>query len=272
MAASAPSSSSSRWAFIPERYREKLRERGASITLTVIAHLLLAWLLFHLAPKLIEPQTSASLNTFSVSPSDRDAGAPVPETRTATRKPAAAGGSKAPVTQKQPDTPTPPTPKQADTSPPTPWQWGDKSLFEGGNIASLPKGEGKGVGSSNGDDRGQDSASAYGPGEGPGGQRLYNAEWYPRRPTNAELNGYLRSAPPPGSWALIACKTIPDYRVENCRMLAESPIGSGLGRAMREAAWQFRVRAPRIGGKVMVGEWVRIRIDFTGPGGGDDGN
>ncbi len=272
MAASAPSSSSIRWAFIPERYREKLRERGASITLTVIAHLLLAWLLFHLAPKLIEPQTSSSLNTFSVSPSDRDAGAPVPETRTATRKPAAAGGSKAPVPQKQPDTPTPPTPKQADTSPPTPWQWGDKSLFEGGNIASLPKGEGKGVGSSNGDDRGQDSASAYGPGEGPGGQRLYNAEWYPRRPTNAELNGYLRSAPPPGSWALIACKTIPDYRVENCRMLAESPIGSGLGRAMREAAWQFRVRAPRIGGKVMVGEWVRIRIDFTGPGGADDGN
>ena len=158
MSTAASPTASGRWDFIPERYRDRLRERGASITLTVVAHLLLAWLLFHLAPKLIEPEQSSSLNTFSVSPSDREAGAPVPETRTTTRKPAAAGGSKAPVTPKQPDTPTPPTEKQADTSTPTPWQWGDKSLFDAGNIASMPKGEGKGVGSSNGDDRGQDSA------------------------------------------------------------------------------------------------------------------
>jgi protein TonB len=253
----------SRWAFIPERYREKLRERGASITLTVLAHLLLAWLLFHLAPKLIDPEKSSSLNTFSVSPDDKESGAPVPKTRTATRKPASAGGSKAPVKEKRPDTPTPPAEKTADTSTATPWQWGDKSLFAAGDIGALPKGEGKGVGSSKGDDRGEDSASAYGPGEGPGGRRLYNAEWFPHRPSNAELNGYLRGPPPDGGWALIACRTIPDYRVENCQVLGESPLGSGLGRAMREAAWQFRIRAPRINGKEMIGEWVRIRIDFS---------
>ncbi|CAM3234423.1 MULTISPECIES: hypothetical protein [Sphingomonas] len=261
MSTAAPPSS--RWAFISERYREKLRERGASITLTVLAHLLLAWLLFHLAPKLIDPEKSSSLNTFSVSPSDQEAGAPVPKTRTATRKPASAGGSKAPVSEKRPDTPKPPAEKAADTSTATPWQWGDKSLFDAGDIAALPKGEGKGVGSSKGDDRGEDSTSAYGPGEGPGGKRLYNAEWFPRRPTNAELSGYLRGPAPDGGWALIACRTIPDYRVENCQVLGESPVGSGLGRAMREAAWQFRVRAPRVNGKEMIGEWVRIRIDFS---------
>ena len=62
---------------------------------------------------------------------------------------------------------------------------------------------------------------------------------------------------------MIACRTIPDYRVENCQVLGESPVGSGLGRAMREAAWQFRVRAPRVNGKEMIGDWVRIRIDFS---------
>ena len=115
------------------------------------------------------------------------------------------------------------------------------------------------------------SAGAYGPGEGPGGAKLYNAEWY-REPSHAEISGYLPNGAPPGSWGLIACKTIEHYHVENCMQLGESPPGSGLARALRLAAWQFLIRPPRIDGKPVIGAWVRIRFDFTRPpeGGGGD--
>jgi protein TonB len=108
----------------------------------------------------------------------------------------------------------------------------------------------------------QDGNDTAGAGEGPNGEPLYNAQWY-RRPTSAELGFYLPPGTPPTGWGMIACQTVPDYRVENCHELAQSPAGSGLARAVRQAAWQFRVLPPRIGGRPMVGAWVRIRIDYS---------
>jgi hypothetical protein len=99
-------------------------------------------------------------------------------------------------------------------------------------------------------------------GEGPGGAKVYQAEWF-REPTDAEIGGYLPRGLRQSGWALIICRTIPDNRVEDCREMEESPIGSGLARSMRQAAWQFRVRPTRIGGKPQIGTWVRIRFDLT---------
>lgn len=98
-------------------------------------------------------------------------------------------------------------------------------------------------------------------GTGPNGEALYAASWY-REPYPEELRGYLSTARGPG-WALIACRTVRDWRVEDCVRVAEYPDGSGIANAVLAAAWQFRVRPPQKGGMPMVGEWVRIRIDYT---------
>lgn len=97
-------------------------------------------------------------------------------------------------------------------------------------------------------------------GTAPNGEPLYAARWY-REPTRQELSGYLSTATAPAA-ALIACRTVPDYYVEDCVLLSESPQGSQIGRAVMAAAWQFRVRPARVGGREKFGSWVRIRIDY----------
>lgn len=102
-------------------------------------------------------------------------------------------------------------------------------------------------------------------GHGPHGELLYAAEWA-REPTDAELGGYVPRNAPDG-WGLIACKTIPNDRVEDCVELGQDPPGSHLASAVRQAAWQFRVRPPRKNGRELIGSWVQIRIDYERIGG-----
>ena len=98
-------------------------------------------------------------------------------------------------------------------------------------------------------------------GTAPNGEPMYAARWY-REPTDMELAGYLSTANSPG-YGLITCRVVEGYRVEECVGLSEQPQGSNLLRAVLAAAWQFRVRPPRIGGKERFGEWVRIRISYS---------
>lgn len=97
-------------------------------------------------------------------------------------------------------------------------------------------------------------------GTAPNGQPLYAAAWV-REPYDDEMAGYLQTATGPG-WGLIACRTVPDFRVEDCVKLDEYPTGSNIARAALGAAWQYKVRPPRLGGVYKVGEWVRIKIEY----------
>lgn len=241
----------------PALYRSSSdRRRGSALTLTIVAHILILLLLLRLNPD-PPPPKEPEPPVFDLAP---EAGAvPKPQAKAAAKKASgkAAPQSPAPRTAAVAAPPVPvPTPAPPDL------MHMSKEAFAATDIASLPHAD---DGGDAGSGDGKDSASVYGPGEGPGGQRLYNAEWYVE-PTNAQLSFYLPANVPRGSWGMVACQTIARFHVDNCRALGESPVGSGIARGMRLAAWQFLVRPPRIGGKAMIGAWVRIRIDFTEQG------
>jgi hypothetical protein len=242
----------------PSGYRSGSdRRRATGLAMAIIAHLLVLMVMLRLAPTLPVKTEEKPPSTFTLNPVPNPAPTPGPAKPKVDKARQADTGSppKAP--------PEPPKPPAPPVTPPKPIELpqliGGKDMFDAVGVAtSRPGRDGAGAGQSV---AGKDSGSAYGPGSGPGGERLYNAEWY-REPSNAELGGYLPPRAQPG-WGLIACKTIDNYHVENCRALDESPLGSGLARAFRQAAWQFRVRPPRVGGKEQVGAWVSIRITLS---------
>ncbi len=226
--------------------RSSPRRRAGAIGLTLAAELFFLLILLGLNPNLpdtiLSRPTVVSLDLAPEPPASRT---PTPRPRPKAKvQPQAAKPKPVPLQPKA--TPLPPSPLIPLT----------KAEMAAADISKLGS-NAPGAGAADG------KTAAVGPGEGPGGAHLYNAEWY-REPTNGELAGYLpNSGVDRGSWAQIACKTVEHYRVEDCRLLGESPLGSGLARAMRLASWQFLVRPPRIDGKPLIGSWVRIRIDFT---------
>lgn len=244
-------------------HRASLRRRGAAFALTLAAHVLVIFLLLRLAPPTPRPPSDQpDPVTFRMLP-DEPRVAPAPAPRAQAIAKVKRSSSAAP-----PPSPTPPStipPRPTASSPPFPTMLpGGLALFDAADKSrQYPRDDdANGKSGASGSGGGKDSVAAYGPGEGPGGQRLYEAEWY-REPTHAELAYYLPAGVTDPGWALIACRTVENYRVDDCRALGESPIGSGLARAMRQAAWQFRVLPPRIGGRPVIGAWVRIRIDWS---------
>lgn len=248
-----------------ERMREKVRPRAAGLALALLLEVLLLLLLFSLGISGGQDRDGGEvLTSFDA----RDFAEPASETPEQAEQPAEAPPLETaqpaeqeeqplpvppPIVRPQPDRPSQPAlievPREdmvrfdiAPTPAPAP---APAAPVQG---PMGPPGPGSG---------GSDTPRM---GTAPNGEPLYAAAWY-REPRDGELRGYLSTAQGPG-WGLIACRTVPDYRVEDCVMIDEYPMGSNIARSVLAAAWQFRVRPPRIGGRVLVGEWVGIRIDY----------
>jgi periplasmic protein TonB len=163
----------------------------------------------------------------------------------------------APVREQKPPLPKPkivlPAKPTIETPRELPWIEMSKAEMAAADISRFPKGSESASATSAGDSEEV--------GRAPNGEVLYAADWA-RKPTNTELNGYLPPNAPDG-WGLIACRTVAGNRVEDCLELGQSPRGSRLASAVRQAAWQFRVLPPRRNGRALIGSWVRIRIDYS---------
>lgn len=234
-----------------ERVRTGAGRRALGVGLTLLVEALLLLLLLTLGPG--KPpgveDAHSTLVTFDVdeaSEEPSEARRPDPAQRSEQRP--------------QPEQPRPPEPTQAPAAPPPPVILPTPFVLPPSiprNAAPAPP-----------------ARPVYGPvdnrspafrdtervGTAPNGEPLYAAEWY-REPDDVAMRSYLSTARGPG-WGLIACRTAPDYRVEDCVALEEYPEGSQINRSVLAAAWEFRVRPPRRGGTPLVGSWVRIRIDY----------
>lgn len=229
----------------PQRHtplRRRLSGMALAMGINVLLLLLLLTLGVHQATK---PKVGEVLSVDFIPESHRSA--PQTAERRAPTRPKTA----------PPDTPLPKPPpivlpvKPTIEQPPhsSPWIEMSKADMAAGDITKLPK-TGDGSGSNDSEEVGR----------GPNGEVLYAAEWA-RHPTNAELGGYMPANAPDG-YGLVACKTIPGNRVDDCIELDQYPHGSHLASAVRQAAWQFRVRPPRKNGQPLIGSWVQIRIDY----------
>ncbi len=231
--------------FVPDRWRDRINGRALAFIIVVLVHLLLALVLLLINPPGPKPRNDNTPSVFVLLPDS---------TPQRARKSAA---RKRPAASKHVAT-TPVPPPERPVVPAKPVIFGDLA-YNAVDISRMPSAPAAGTVDAG---TGQDGDTAEGVGTGPGGVTLYKAEWQ-REPTNAELRFYMPKNQHADSWGTIACRTAARNLVEDCVPLADYPGGSGIARALVNAAWQFRVRPPRIDGKPEIGAWVRIRIDFS---------
>jgi protein TonB len=235
------------------RIRHNLGERAVAASLALALEALLLLALIALGAR---SETRKEVPMASVAFDARDYSEKAPPQEKAKARPST-------VTPRSPAPQQPTPPVQSPVAPPQPpaaiIPVAPKAV-QSFNLADVPKAPKAAPGPVYGPSFTPAFGDSQRVGTAPNGQPMYAAAWYPHEPTHEQMAGYLSTAEP--GWALITCKTVPDYRVEDCVGLDEYPENSHLIRAVLAASWQFRVRPPRVNGVLQVGDWVRIRVDY----------
>lgn len=172
--------------------------------------------------------------------------------------PAPQTGGGAPAAPSRIHTPPPPPPERPRELPAPPKQAPEPAPVVG--VAPTPAPEpgfgqgGQGTGSGSGQGAGS------GPGSGSTGPRLV------RGPTM----GQVRDNHPPNARsrygrAELSCRIRLDTRLEDCRVISESPPGLGFGPAGLRVANVFRFEPPTEDGRPVEGQQVTVGIDFGRP-------
>jgi protein TonB len=250
-----------------ERLRSRIGRRTIGISLALLIEALLLLALLSLGPTEQAGREQERITVVNIDLDDppedaSEASSPEPEQKAASEPTPQQPAPEEPSQQAPPETlpqlpepaapPILPTPVPAPPQPPAPAATPSSAV----GPKPVPR-RSYGPPDSGGSSEYRDSVQV---GTAPNGEPLYAAAWY-REPRPDQLRAYLSTARGPG-WGLIACRTAPDYRVEDCVALDEYPEGSQINRAVLAAAWEFKVRPPRLGGRTLVGSWVRIRIDY----------
>jgi len=240
-----------------DRPATRLPRRFWGLVLALLVEGLVLLVLLTMVPGLqVKPKPKPIV--FGIEAGDDKPAAPTVAEK-AKSKPKSGGGAQQPVTVRDPVDLSPPVPPAARS--PSTVIWLSRREYNARDITDKSGNAPAAAGQGNGQSDRPDSALAGG--RGPHGEPLYAAEWY-REPTDRELSPYISErARGRGGWGVIACRTAANYRVEDCQEIDDSPRGSGYAGAVRQASFQFRVRPPRVGGKPLVGSWVRIMITYS---------
>lgn len=241
-----------------DRIRARFGSRLTGIVLALAIEVLLVLVLTTLAPDIVykaEPPTSV----FQMSPE--------PQAEPSPDKAAEPSEARETAQAKQQQAPQPPTPQTAapiQAPMPVPIISLSRDAMAAADISKLPPNPAPaakaGKAMMGPPDTGTPGDTPRISGSGPNGEPLYRAAWY-REPYDDETRGYLSTSQGPG-WALINCRTVADFRIEDCYMIDEYPAGSNIARSVIAASWQFLVRPPRVGGVSQVGAWVQIRFIY----------
>ena len=213
--------------------------RSAILLVVLLVHILGVIGLIMLAPEYVLPPKKPEPTVFTLTDrADRAAAKSSPRSRAQSKTTKAA---------------TPSPPQEEKPPPPLAMVMLDSHIFASTNIGALPQ-------SATASAPADDGGAPGGEGDGPNGEQLYNAEWY-REPTEAETGPLfpkraLHRIGSPGARSSAGMSRIAGNSMSR-RSVRE------FSRAARQAAWQFLVRPPRIGGKLLIGSWVRIRYTIT---------